>query len=33
MKKSEKQVADLVYRGRNSLRKRLKLEGITDAEY
>lgn len=33
MGKREKQVADLVYRGRNSLRKRLELEGITSAEY
>jgi len=33
MKKSEKQVADLVYRGRNSLRRRLEQEGITHAEY
>ena len=33
MGKSEKQVADLVYRGRNSLRRRLDQEGITDAQY
>lgn len=33
MKKSEKQVSDLVYRGRNSLRKHLEQEGITNAEY
>lgn len=33
MRKSEKQVSDLVYRGRNSLRKHLEREGITDAEY
>lgn len=33
MGKSEKQVADLVYRGRNSLRIRLEQEGITNAEY
>ena len=33
MGKREKQVADLVYRGRNSLRKRLELEGIISAEY
>ncbi len=33
MKKSEKQVSDLVYRGRNSLRKYLEQEGITNAEY
>lgn len=33
MRKSEKQVADLVYRGRNSLRTRLVQEGITNAEY
>ena len=33
MRKSEKQVADLVYRGKHSLRKRLKQEGITSAEY
>ncbi|MDD2482370.1 MAG: sigma-70 family RNA polymerase sigma factor [Lutispora sp.] len=33
MKKSEKQVADLVYRGRKSLRKRLEREGITNADY
>ena len=33
MGKSIKQVSDLVYRGRNSLRKHLTLEGITNAEY
>lgn len=33
MGKSEKQVADLVYRGKSSLRKRLEQEGITNAEY
>ena len=33
MKKNEKQVSDLVYRGRNSLRKYLEQEGITNAEY
>lgn len=33
MKKSEKQVSDLVYRGRNSLRKYLEQEGITNAGY
>ena len=33
MRKSEKQVADLVYRGKHSLRKRLEQEGITSAEY
>ena len=33
MKKSEKQVSDLVYRGRNSLKKYLEKEGITNAEY
>lgn len=33
MKKSERQVSDLVYRGRNSLRKYLEQEGITNAEY
>lgn len=30
--KTEKQVADLVYRGRNSLKKFLEREGITDAK-
>ena len=30
--KTEKQVADLVYRGRNSLKKRLEQEGITNAK-
>lgn len=33
MKKSERQVADLLYRGRNSLRKHLEGEGITNADY
>ena len=33
MGKSKKQVSDLVYRGRNSLRKYLEQEGITNAEY
>lgn len=33
MGKSEKQVADLVYRGKKSLRKHLKQEGITGAQY
>ena len=33
MGKSEKQVADLIYRGKNSLRKRLRQEGFTDAQY
>ncbi|NMB42116.1 MAG: sigma-70 family RNA polymerase sigma factor [Firmicutes bacterium] len=33
MRKSEKQVADLVYRGKRSLRIRLEQEGITGAEY
>jgi RNA polymerase sigma factor (sigma-70 family) len=33
MAKSEKQVADLIYRGKNSLRKRLRQEGITNAQY
>lgn len=33
MKKSEKQVSDLVYRGRQSLRKYLEQEGITNAKY
>lgn len=31
MKKSKKQISDLVYRGRNSLRKRLEQEGINNA--
>lgn len=31
MGKTEKQIADLVYRGRNALKKRLEKEGITDA--
>ncbi len=33
MKKSEKQVSDLVYRGKKSLRKYLEKEGITNEEY
>lgn len=33
MGKKEKQIADLIYRGKNSLRKRLRQEGITDAKY
>ncbi len=33
MKKSEKQVSDLVYRGKKSLRKYLEKEGITSVEY
>lgn len=33
MNKSEKQVADLIYRGKISLRRRLEEEGITSAEY
>lgn len=33
MGKSEKQVADLIYRGKNSIRKRLGQEGIVSAEY
>lgn len=33
MGKSERQIADLVFRARNSLRKRLEKEGMTDAEY
>ena len=33
MGKSEKQVADLVYRGKKSLRKRLEEEGVVNAEY
>ena len=32
MGKTEKQVADLVYRGKNALKKRLEKEGITDAK-
>lgn len=32
MGKSEKQVADLLYRGKTALRKRLEQEGITDAK-
>ncbi len=32
MGKSAKQIADLVYRGRNSLKKRLEKEGISHAE-
>ncbi len=31
MEKSEKQVSDLIYRGRHSLRKRLEQEGMTHA--
>ena len=33
MGKSKKQVADLIYRGKNSLRKRLGQEGFTNAQY
>ena len=33
MRKSEKQIADLVHRGKHSLRKRLEQEGISHAEY
>ncbi len=33
MGKSKKQVSDLVYRGKNSLRKHLEQEGIANAEY
>ena len=33
MGKSEKQVADLIYRGKNSLRKRLGQGGVTNAQY
>lgn len=33
MKKSEKQVSDLVYRGKRSLKKYLAKEGIVNAEY
>ena len=33
MGKSEKQIADLVYRGKKSLRKRLEEEGVVNAEY
>ncbi len=33
MRKSKKQVADLIYRGKNSLRKRLEREGITNEKY
>lgn len=33
MRKSEKQVADLLYRGKSLLRKRLEQEGIANAEY
>jgi len=33
MGKSEKQIADLVYRGKKSLRKRLEEEGVVHAEY
>ena len=32
MGKSEKQTADLVYRGRKALKKELEKEGITDAK-
>ena len=32
MGKTEKQIADLVYRGRKALKKRLEKEGITDAK-
>ena len=32
MGKSEKQIADLVYRGRKALKKKLEKEGITDAK-
>lgn len=32
MGKSEKQIADLVYRGRKALKKELEKEGITDAK-
>lgn len=32
MGKSEKQIADLVYRGRKALKKNLEKEGITDAK-
>ena len=32
MGKTEKQVADLLYRGKQALRKRLEREGITDAK-
>lgn len=33
MGKSKKQVADLIYRGKNSLRKRLGQEGFSDGQY
>jgi RNA polymerase sigma-70 factor (ECF subfamily) len=33
MGKSEKQISDLVYRGRKSLRKRLEEEGVGNADY
>ena len=33
MKKSEKQIANLVYRGRKNLRKYLEEEGVTNADY
>lgn len=33
MKKSEKQIADLIYRGRSSLHKILGKKGITNAQY
>lgn len=32
MGKTEKQIADLIYRGKNSLRRRLEREGVTNAE-
>ena len=32
MGKSEKQIADLVYRGKKALKKKLEKEGITDAK-
>lgn len=32
MGKAEKQIADLVYRGRKALKKKLEKEGITDAK-
>lgn len=33
MKKSEKQITNIVYRGKKSLRELLKQKGITNAEY
>ncbi len=33
MKKSEKQISNLIHRGRKSLKKHLEEEGITDADY